>query len=58
MLLTGATGFVGRHLYPELLGQGFEVRCGSRHPEQAAAEHPECDWIYLDVDEPDCLERR
>lgn len=34
VLLTGATGFVGRALLPALLREGHEVRALSRHPPQ------------------------
>ena len=35
ILLTGATGYVGRHLLPTLIAAGHEVRCMTRHPEKA-----------------------
>lgn len=46
ILLTGATGFVGRHLLPALLAQNYAVRAISRKP-QASAERVE--WIRADV---------
>lgn len=33
VLVTGATGFVGRHLVPELVDRGCTVRAMTRHPE-------------------------
>lgn len=33
VLVTGATGFVGRRLVPELIGRGFGLRAMTRHPE-------------------------
>lgn len=33
LLVTGATGFVGRHLVPALIEQGHDVRAMTRHPE-------------------------
>jgi uncharacterized protein YbjT (DUF2867 family) len=51
VLLTGATGFVGRHLYPRLIEEGYEVTCTSRHPEAARRRHPERAWVYMDVED-------
>ena len=33
VLVTGATGFVGRHLVPELVDRGYTVRAMTRHPQ-------------------------
>jgi uncharacterized protein YbjT (DUF2867 family) len=52
VLLTGATGFVGRHLYPALEAAGHQVACSSRDPERAARAWPRRAWVRLDVDEP------
>ena len=49
VLLTGATGFVGSHLYPELSAQGFEVVCGTRDPEAAAKLDPTRRYCRIDV---------
>ena len=40
VLLTGATGFVGTHVYPKLIESGFSVVCGSRNPESAQKALP------------------
>ena len=35
VLLTGATGFVGEHLFPLLSASGWRVRCVTRDRERA-----------------------
>lgn len=52
MLVTGATGFVGRRLVPALLDDGHEVRAMTRRPE--AYDGPG-DAVAGDVHEPDSL---
>lgn len=37
--VTGATGFIGRHIVHELLAQGFTVRALTRRAEKAAADN-------------------
>lgn len=51
-LLTGATGFVGRHLYPALTEAGWRVRCATREPSRAARGAPDREWVRLDVSDP------
>jgi uncharacterized protein YbjT (DUF2867 family) len=49
VLLTGATGFVGRALRPALAANGWHVRCLSRDAQRARAAAPELDWVQGDV---------
>jgi uncharacterized protein YbjT (DUF2867 family) len=46
VLLTGATGFVGRHLDPILLAAGHSVRSATRRPEEAGTDR---EWVRLDL---------
>ncbi len=55
VFLTGATGFVGRVLYPALIAAGCTVRCGSRNEVDARARYPGRDWVRLDVDDESSL---
>jgi uncharacterized protein YbjT (DUF2867 family) len=55
VLLTGATGFVGGHLYPALVEAGHEVVCASRDPERAARRLPERTWVALDLHRPELV---
>lgn len=52
VFLSGATGFIGRHLYPRLIEEGWSVRCGTRSVERAQSDHPDRNWIEFDVDRP------
>lgn len=57
VLLTGATGFVGRALWPALVARGWRVRCLTRHVREARAELPERDWIEGDLGDRASMER-
>lgn len=46
ILLTGATGFIGRRLLRELLAAGHRVVCAGRTP--PPLEHARCAWLKLD----------
>jgi uncharacterized protein YbjT (DUF2867 family) len=52
ILLTGATGFIGRHVLPALVRAGYDVRCASRAPARAAAVQGEGQWVEMDVEDP------
>ncbi|WAS94504.1 NAD(P)H-binding protein [Nannocystis punicea] len=52
ILLTGATGFVGRSVRPALLRAGWQVRGLSRDARRARARWPELEWIEGDVGDP------
>lgn len=49
VLLTGATGFVGDHVYPALIDAGFLVVCGTRNPEAAQRRFPGRIFQQFDV---------
>jgi len=57
VLLTGASGFVGRRLAPALAAAGVVVRCVSRDAERAARRWPEQTWVSADLAHPDDLAR-
>lgn len=52
VLVTGATGFVGRRLVPALSERGFDVRAMTRRPEDYAGP---ADPVFGDVHEPESL---
>lgn len=52
VLLTGATGFVGRSVRPALLRAGWQVRGLSRDVRRARERWPEIEWIEGDVADP------
>jgi uncharacterized protein YbjT (DUF2867 family) len=59
VLVTGATGYIGGRLVPELLAAGHEVRCGARSPERLAGRpwRDDVEVVPLDVTDPDVTRR-
>lgn len=57
VLLSGATGFVGSHLYPGLVEDGHDVVCGTRNPGRARQGEPDRTWVELDLHQPDTVAR-
>lgn len=56
VLLTGATGFIGRRVFPALLAAGWEVICASRDADERAKREPDRHWVRFDVQEPSTVE--
>ncbi len=54
ILVTGATGFIGRRLVPELLERGYTVRCLSRG--DGAPSGGGAEWVRGDLMDPESLE--
>ncbi|MCY1072803.1 NAD(P)H-binding protein [Nannocystis sp. RBIL2] len=52
VLLTGATGFVGRSVRPALLRAGWQVRGLSRDARRPRARWPDVEWVEGDVGDP------
>jgi uncharacterized protein YbjT (DUF2867 family) len=52
VLVTGATGFVGRHLHPVLAGAGFDVVGASRNPTQAKRRLRGREFVALELSDP------
>jgi uncharacterized protein YbjT (DUF2867 family) len=57
VLLTGATGFVGRHLFPELHRSGRAVRCLTRDVVRARRRWPDREWVSGDLAAPEDIAR-
>ncbi|HKU40235.1 MAG TPA: NAD(P)H-binding protein [Polyangiales bacterium] len=51
VLLTGATGFIGTHLYSGLIESGFAVVSGSRDPERAQRKYRGRAFVRLDLND-------
>ena len=52
LLLTGATGFVGRAVRHELAAKRWHVRCLTRDAARARRDEPDLDWVQGDVGDP------
>ena len=52
LLLTGATGFVGRHLDAALAETDWTVRRATRNRDKAS----QAGWVHLDVEQPATIE--
>jgi len=57
VLLTGATGFVGRYLHPALVALGLDVRSATRSLGKARRIDPNRPWVQLDVHDDASLAR-
>ncbi|HMG28621.1 MAG TPA: SDR family oxidoreductase [Jiangellaceae bacterium] len=58
-LVTGATGYIGGRLVPELLDAGFDVRCMSRSPKRLR-DYPwvsRVEIVEADATDPDAVRR-
>jgi nucleoside-diphosphate-sugar epimerase len=50
VLLTGASGFIGRHCLPLLLARGYEVHAvSSKHPQTEALSRTDVHWHQADL---------
>jgi uncharacterized protein YbjT (DUF2867 family) len=57
VLVTGASGFVGRRLTPVLQAVGYPVRCVTRDVPTMRRRWPDRTWLQADLRRPDDLER-
>jgi uncharacterized protein YbjT (DUF2867 family) len=53
VLLTGATGFIGKRVYPALLKAGWDVTSATRHVEEQRAESRR--WVRFDVQDQESV---
>ena len=51
ILLTGATGFVGGHIYGDLVAAGCDVICATRDVEKARQKDPQRQYRALDLED-------
>ncbi|MEY4509112.1 MAG: hypothetical protein RLZZ450_1234 [Pseudomonadota bacterium] len=52
ILLTGATGFIGSHVFPVLQRHGYSVVGGTRNPAKATEKFPGRKYTRLDLQDP------
>ncbi len=58
-LVTGATGYIGGRLVPQLLDAGYRVRCAARSPERLRDQpwHDQVEVVRADLTDPDAARR-
>jgi uncharacterized protein YbjT (DUF2867 family) len=56
VLLTGASGFIGRSVFSALLDADWDVICASRDADERAKREPERTWVRFDVQEPSTVD--
>lgn len=56
VLLSGATGFIGRRVFSSLVDAGWTVICASRDAEERAKLEPERSWVRFDVQAPSTVD--
>ncbi len=58
-LVTGATGYIGGRLVPELLKAGYRVRCAVRSPERLRDQpwHDDVEVVRADLTDPGAVRR-
>lgn len=49
VLVTGASGFIGRAMLPELVANGWQVIAATRHRSSATISHPAITWQEADL---------
>lgn len=57
IVVTGGTGFIGRHFLADLPSESVRVRALSRNPDMAAVTHPGIEWIAGDLADSDSWKR-
>jgi nucleoside-diphosphate-sugar epimerase len=56
ILITGATGFIGKHLIPSLLQRGWNVRCLARPTSQLPKEFiDQVEWVIVNLEDRSSL---
>jgi uncharacterized protein YbjT (DUF2867 family) len=57
ILVTGATGTVGREVVPRLAVEGVQVRAAARHPQMLALPEERVEAVEMDLRDPSDLDR-
>lgn len=55
VLVTGASGFVGRYLRVALRAAGHRLRLASRRPDKQPPAEADAEWVAFDLDRPETI---